>query len=363
MSLLSLPTELLCSLPEYIDNIESFTSLASTCRTLRAILNTTHPRTILRLADSSAPTFFSPHPHFLVTATAQTISDWALGDEERTATLRKAFRGGIYALYELILGHGTLTLDRIREMYNARFDIINPLSDKIDKMAGKQWMQAPRFWMGGVSEPATLYTDADRATFQILIYGELFRSTMDAFLNPELNLPGFDIDTRLDYLKFALADEREPNVYEVGATDASWAYYQDMDALRHIVLCGRWTRMWGEAIKDCLDGGFGDHNGDVDGSGWRGRLLRDALIVQGMGGMRLVTRKPISEANDKKFVGGSGDGAEELEYLNRARNVLENIWVLERPPDVRHSGTGRDMKISHAPDISGEMDVAFLLMP
>ncbi|KAL4971044.1 uncharacterized protein BDV14DRAFT_162529 [Aspergillus stella-maris] len=359
MSLLSLPTELLCSLPDHIDNIESFTSLASTCRTLRAILNNTHPRTILHLADSSAPTFFSPHPHFLITATAQTISDWALGNEERTATLRQAFRGGIYALYELILEHGTLTLDRIREMYNARFDIINPLSDKIDKMAGKQWMQAPRFWMGGVSEPATLYTDADRATFQILIYGELFRSTMDAFLSPGLNLPSFDIDTRLDYLKFTLADEREPNAYEVGATDTSWAYYSDMDALRHIVLCGRWKRMWGEAIKDRLDGGFGEHDGDVDGSGWRGRLLRDALIVQGVKGMSLVTRKQVAVGNEGVVEGGDV----ELRYLSRARNILDKVRALEKPPEVRYSATARDLEISHAPDISGELDVAFLLMP
>ncbi|KAL4938221.1 hypothetical protein BDV06DRAFT_201377 [Aspergillus oleicola] len=363
MSLLSLPTELLCILPDYINNIESFTSLASTCRTLRTIFNATHPRTILRLADSSAPTFFSPHPHFLITATAQSISDWALGNEERTAALRKAFHGGIYSFYNLILNHGTLTLDRIREMYNARFEIINPLSDKLDKIAGNQWMATPQFWQGGVSEPATLHTDADRAAFQILIYGELFKSSMDAFLNPELNLPSFDIDTRLDYLKFTLADEHEPNDYERGETNASYAYYQDMDSLRHIVLCGRWRRVWGEAIKKHLDGGFGEQDGDGDGAGWRGRLLRDALMVQGVRGMELVTKKGKAAVDDEGFASGGGDDAErEWEYLGRARSIQERIRALERPPGLREYGTRREMKISHAPDLSGEMDVVIMLM-
>ena len=63
MHLLDLPNEILSSLPIYIDNIETFTNAASSCRRLRerfVAFAETHPKTILLLADASAPTFF-PH--------------------------------------------------------------------------------------------------------------------------------------------------------------------------------------------------------------------------------------------------------------------------------------------------------------
>ncbi|KAL4928999.1 uncharacterized protein BDV17DRAFT_81124 [Aspergillus undulatus] len=341
MSLLSLPTELLCLLPSYLDNIESFTSAASTCRTLRAAFNSTHPAVILRLAASSAPTFFSPHPYFLVASSARTVSDWALGHDDRTNSLRKAFKSGIYSLYDFILEHGGLTLDRIRQMHVARFDIINPLSDKIDKMAGKQWMKTPRFWEGGVSEAITLYTDADRATFQIIIYGELFGRSMDAFLDPGQNLPKLDMGARLDYLTYCLADEHEPNIPGVLQTDAQWAYHEDQRALQHIVRCGRWRRMWAAAIRDFLDMEFGDQK--PENENLRKKLLRDALMVQGVEGMELVTRK-------------SGVAVSER-YLQRARTIKDQIGNLEKPPGVHLFGSKKHLKVAEAPDLTGELGV------
>ena len=57
-------------------------------------------------------------------------------------------------------------------LHQARFSIINPLADKIDKMAGDQWYASPdNFWSGGVSEPETLYTESNIAAFQTIIYG------------------------------------------------------------------------------------------------------------------------------------------------------------------------------------------------
>ncbi|KAL4922412.1 hypothetical protein BDW62DRAFT_52761 [Aspergillus aurantiobrunneus] len=337
MSLLSLPPELLCQLPNHLDNIESFTSAASTCRTLRAAFLTTSPSTILRLAAASAPAFFSPHPYFLIAATAHSASSWALGHQDRTNTLRHAFQGGIDALYTFCLEHGSLTLPRIRQTHLLRFSTINPLADKIDKMAGRQWSDTPDFWDGGVSEAVTLYTDADRAAFQLIIYGELFGTSMDAFLSPEQNLPAFDVDTRLDYLTYSLPDEREPNRPDSGRFLAP--YYEDQRCLRHIVRCGRWRRLWAGCIREFLDEGFGGEEG------WREKLLRDALLVQGLEGMELVTRKP--------GVGLSG------QYLERARGIRDRVNRLDGPPGVRMLGKKGVLRVSEAPDIVGELDVCF----
>ncbi|KAL2822803.1 hypothetical protein BDW59DRAFT_149209 [Aspergillus cavernicola] len=324
MSLLTLPTELLCLLPNYLDNIESFTNAASSCRTLRSAFLATHPSTILHLAAASAPTFFSPHPYFLVAATAKSVSDWAIGNPDRTTLLRKAFYGGIYALYDFCLQHGGLTLDRIRQTHLARFTTINPLSDKIDKMAGKQWLETPNFWTGGVSEAVTLYTDADRAAFQIIIYGELFGTSMDAFLDPvrkELPVSRFDVATRLDYLTYS---------------------YEDQRVLRHILKCGRWRRMWAGAIRGFLDEEFTDETAvDED---WRKKMLRDALMMQGLEGMQLVTckREDVSEG-----------------YLEKIRRIRGQIWALEEPPAVQMLGKKGNLRVSEAPDPAGELNVCF----
>ncbi|KAI1247589.1 hypothetical protein MGN70_011479 [Eutypa lata] len=289
--LLDLPPELICSLPRYIRNLEDFTNAASSCRALRAAFATTPPRHILHLAAASAPTFFSPHPWFLVMATARQVGDWAIGNEERTAALVEAFRGGIYGLYDLCLGVAGLATEDVRRLHLARFDILNPLSDRIDKMAGKQWYKTPRFWNGGVSEAATLHTDADRAAFQIIVYGELFGRTMKAFLEPARNLPRFDVWTRLEYVKYCVPDDNCRNghpglqtlpvgPYAPGGGGDGAGGPEDQVALRHILDCGRWNRMW-DRVRRLVAPDFEDE--------WRQQMWRDAPQTIGLQGMELVT--------------------------------------------------------------------------
>jgi hypothetical protein len=98
MNLLDLPNEIFSLFPLYINNIETFTSAASSCWRLRENFARTHPKTGLLLADASAPTFFSPHPYYLITGMAQQTSSWALENKENALYLRKVFQGGIYSL-------------------------------------------------------------------------------------------------------------------------------------------------------------------------------------------------------------------------------------------------------------------------
>ena len=98
MNLLSLPNEVLSSLPLYLDDIKTFINVASSCRQLRENFENfaeAYPKVILLLADASASTFFSPHPLYLIAATARQVSRWALGNKEHTDQLRKVFREGI----------------------------------------------------------------------------------------------------------------------------------------------------------------------------------------------------------------------------------------------------------------------------
>ncbi|OJD15722.1 hypothetical protein AJ78_04057 [Emergomyces pasteurianus Ep9510] len=364
-TLLDLPTDILSLLPLYFDNIETFTSAASTCRRLHSILSNTLPRTIFQLAAASAPTFFSPHPHFLLIAVAPQIRDWALGDEEKSCRLRSAFQGGIEGLYDFCVTDDSLkaglTLNRIRNLYEARFTILNPLADKIDKMAGAQWYEAENFWSGGVSEPATVYTDTHRAAMQIIIYGELFGSSMRPFLEPNpstddpylnASLPFFDLETRLDYIKYCVPEwvcRSYPGFEVLPVGPYSEQNRDDLPAdqyaLRHILTCRRWRRMWADAMAivgplfaewDAEKGPWDEDppGGEKEGV-WKLKLFRDALQTMGLEGMQLVTL-PVEKISP--------------EVLKRARRMREQIEALEEPPASYIVGDRLKATVSKAPD-------------
>jgi hypothetical protein len=214
-TLLDLPDELLLELPWYMRNIEDFKNASSTCRRLYNVFANTLPKAILRLAYNSAPTFFSPHPHYLFLAVARQIAAWAVSAdaerETRVARLGDAFRGGVkgvlsFALRDDVEGVG-LTMGDIRRMYEARFNIINPLNATIDAMIGDVWIRQPNFWHGGVEDAFTLYTDSSHATFQLLIYGEFFGPTMASYLQPlDKRTPGLGIETRIEFIKYCIPD-------------------------------------------------------------------------------------------------------------------------------------------------------------
>lgn len=319
MSLLDLPTEVLSTIPLYIRNIEDHMNFGSSCRTLHAVTRDTNPKTILRLAAASAPTFFKPHPYFLVMSTARQLSDWAIGNQDRTTKLRQAFQGGIEALYDLCLEHCELTMVDIRQLHLERFSTINTLADQIDKMAGSQWYAASDFWNGGVSEPETLRTEPFLATFQYIIYGELFASTMRAWLEPDLQLPRFDLQTRLDYFKCCVPEvDWEYLAPGPRRDDRDLSYlqsrppFENQSALRHITNCRRWRRMW-EKVTVQIGPDFEQE--------WRQSLWWNALQTLGLDGARIVIQasdnKPLSEECIRRLT----RIRQQVEALDGQRNI------------------------------------------
>ncbi|ORY70255.1 uncharacterized protein BCR38DRAFT_421544 [Pseudomassariella vexata] len=337
MNLLDLPNELLCSLPNYMRDIEDFVNAASTCRKLRDVCHAAHPNTILRLAASSAPTFFSPHPYFLVAATCRQVADWAVGDTEKTAQLNEAFQGGIDGLYDLCIAKAGLTLPEISRLHLSRFTIFNPLGDKIDKMAGRQWYATPNFWEGGVSEPNTVDTDVDRAVFQILIYSELFSGFMKAVLEPEKQLPKFDLDTRFEYIKYCVPDWNCARGYEGMRSFATGPYdpsFQamgkgfwppaDQVALSHILSCSRWTRLWDHVLE---------HIGPAFEEDWKQELWRNAPLTLGWEWFQLVTVFAERELSDK-WRARLSDVRSQVDALDGQRHVPQKRVFTKRHIEI-----------------------------
>lgn len=367
MHLLDLPNEILSSLPLYFNNIETFTNAAATCRRLRDNLNVASPRTILHLAAASAPTFFSPHPHFLVAATARQASDWALGDKTRTSCLREALQDGIEGFFDFIIDNDDLnaglSLHDIRRLHLSRFSIINPLADKIDKMAGEQWYGSSEdFWDGGVSDPATLETVPSRAAFQIIIYGELFGRSMENSLNyavrqqkeeqdrDQENLPllCFDLDTRFDYIKYCIPNwtcRSYPGLTVLPRGPYTPGHEEnlpgDQIALEYIVKCRRWRRMWVAAMESIggpeasIAAGI-DTDWFHDEQVWRERLYFNAIHCTGLEAMQLVTLPPgqIPQACRDKALHMKGH-VDRLTSMPRMQQVGHRwpVSVMESVPD------------------------------
>jgi hypothetical protein len=103
------------------------------------------PQQILRLAAASSRIFFRPSPHFLVAATARELGNWARRSIDNEQQLAARLEDGLDGLLELALRHCGLTVERIRELYEMRFSLINPVTDIIDKCVGSQWCNIENF--------------------------------------------------------------------------------------------------------------------------------------------------------------------------------------------------------------------------
>ncbi|ESK85812.1 hypothetical protein Moror_2397 [Moniliophthora roreri MCA 2997] len=339
MQLLDLPIEILCSLPLYLRNIEDFTEASTTCRTLYRAFSTASPNTILRLTAASSPTFFSSH--LLVAATARQVSDWALQSPSNTKALQKAFQGGIDGLLDFCVEKVGLSLEDIRRLHLVRFSLITSFSDKIDKMAGDQWYQTPDFWDGGVSEPWTILTDSDRAAYQIIIYGELFSSSMQAYLEPEKNLPRFELGVRLDYIKYCVPDwfckggYPGLEVLAVGpySPQAEERLPEDQKVLRHILTCSRWRRLW-QTVMHSIGPDF-----EVD---WKQNLWFHAVQYQGLGGLEMLADEGVPD-----------------EWRTRLRKMYDQVSNLKETdkPGQTEIGKRQKRRVSHAPDFGEEVVV------
>ncbi|KAF1969803.1 hypothetical protein BU23DRAFT_557415 [Bimuria novae-zelandiae CBS 107.79] len=218
-TLLDFPNELLLHLTTHLHTIEDFANLSSTCTLLHKTLQETLPETLLRLAAKTGPTFFSPHPHFLVLAIARRLALWTTSPstsvlrETRRKRLMAAFRAGVGGLLGLALSDDVegvgLTMKDIRRMHALRFSLINPLNDTLDAMIGSAWYQQPNFWSGGAEDAFTLYTDVSSATMQLLIYSSLFSPTTEAFLKPRGERregEALGVEVRIEFVKYCIPD-------------------------------------------------------------------------------------------------------------------------------------------------------------
>ena len=294
-TLLSLPKDILVMLPDYIHNIEDFMNFASTCSTLHETMNAATPKNILRLAAAQDRIFFRPSPYFLVMATARELGNWARQSDTNEATFAKHCQQGIDGLLNLALLHCGLTMQRIRELYEMRMSIINPVTDIIDQCVGKQWYSTPNFWNGGVSDAYTISSDPDSTFFHLAIYGELFAPDFEPFLNGSSSSSSRFLSpkTRSEFVRYCI-----PDWCSGGESD-----HQNNISLTWVIRSSRWRKHFKQfrtevarcsEFKEEFDDGWWyvpdlgrDEEGGVDAH-WRQRLWENLLICQGLEGLGMM---------------------------------------------------------------------------
>jgi hypothetical protein len=322
--MLSLPSELLVLLIDYIHNIEDYINLISTCRNLRGTLHPASPKAVLRLAAAQSNTFFRPSPWFLVAATARELGHWARLNGANEKQLATTLQEGIDGLFDLCFEHCGLTLERIRELHLMRFSIINPVTDIVDKCVGHQWYATPDFWDGGVSDAYTISSEPTELLFQLAIYGELFGPDFEAFLNQDTQVRGLSVETRLEYIKYCLPDVaaydcqnsaadvrledgsidprravKTTGPYAKRAEERVYATGQSNVALVWVLKSSRWRPYWKEAREqaglDFTQGTFVDpwwyyvseEDEDRDAC-WRQRMWESVILCQGLDGLGMM---------------------------------------------------------------------------
>lgn len=343
--LLDLPRDILVLLQEFLHNIEDYMNVASTCRTLRECMDTPKPNTILHLAVAQSRTFFRPSPLFLVTATARELGNWARRSDANEKEFALRMEDGVEGLLDLALQHCGLTMQRIRELYEMRFSIVNPVTDIIDTCVGQQWYSTPDFWNGGVDDAYTIHAEPSDTLFHLAMYGELFAPDFEPILNDDTYARRLSVDTRLEFIKYCLPDFACAQNGNVGAGDILLAdgsmdprrvvkdtgpYRKDSNgnirwtkdnniALTWVIRSSRWRPRWQQMRakagpdfqEDFDDGWWYDEDTSED---WRQRMWENIMVCQGLEGLGMI--RP---------------GLQDL-WIDKVREWREKIAALEREP-------------------------------
>lgn len=204
MQLTDLPAELIASLPNYLHSLDDLYSLVGTSRIFcNTCANTsaTFPPTF---AKKYGQNLLPPHPHLLLAGTARQIADWAVQSERNRQELYDAITRGNEGLQDLAVQVARLSLNDVRALHQAKIDVVNPLSRVLDLECGQGERQ--RYRDDEESSVLTVCEDVDQALYNYLIYCELFHHSVDAALDPSMDIVPLSTELRMHWIAQCMPD-------------------------------------------------------------------------------------------------------------------------------------------------------------
>ena len=159
--------------------------------------------------------------------------------------------------------------------------------------------------------------EPERSLFQIAIYGELFASTMSATIDNRL---GFDLDTRLDYVKYCIPDFFCWIGYEGLRVERGGPYvnapddvdqHTDQNGLRHVLKSTKWCTAWDTVRMEV--------GGDLE-EPWRQKVWKAAVQMQGLEGLEMLRPGGV-----EKWRGRLMDMREKIAIMDPGRKPALNV--------------------------------------
>ncbi len=212
--LTDLPTDILFILPHYLHSLDDLYALIRTCRVFYntcASSTAVLPPSFAKRLGQHLP---SPYPHFILTATARQIADWAVQSDERRDQLLKAIKQGPQGLFDLATKVSRLRLDDVRGLHRAKLEVLDPLSRQLDLDCGRPYycLEAER---RGINydpnndwEILTICRDTDQALLSYLIYCELFYYDVDKACDPTaVEVEPLSLEIRLTWINYCVPDK------------------------------------------------------------------------------------------------------------------------------------------------------------
>jgi hypothetical protein len=232
MRLDELPLDVLVSqLPQHILSIYDFYSLLSTNRLFYDLYGSFGAPPYALPPTSSSPDgqhLMQPHPLLLIAGAARQIGNWAGASKENDDELYECLLRGNDGLLELAGKVARMTLGQIRELYELKYSLLNPLSRLFDLENGRL--------EDDDSNLIFVKWHPESLILNIWIYDELFHGYPDQALG---RLPGnistIELRTKFRWLTMCMPDRnnsRHPDYERMNAGEdvplASETQHQQM---------------------------------------------------------------------------------------------------------------------------------------
>lgn len=172
------------------------------------------------------------HPHLILAGTARQVADWAVLSRARRAALYGSLLEGNDGLLKLSEQVARVSLADLRDLYNLKYNLLNPLTRIVDAEAGPQMVRDEG------NDPDdyawTIVRDPDVALLNYWIYCELFHHNVDEILDYATRTSSqsrpLDLKTRRCWIAYCMPDTNNHRNW-------NWREIRDIEHLSQ-------TQMW-----------------------------------------------------------------------------------------------------------------------
>ena len=288
MRLDELPEELLIRLPDFLDSLDDLYALLRVSRIFYRTCFDTKATFPPLFAKRDGQALFSDH--LILSGVARQVGDWAVKAEESRGKLHAAISNGNDGLLALANEVSRMSLNDVRALYRAQWEITSPVSKLYDLHCGSAEGLRPsrhdprpddeEYW--------TICEDVDTAIYNFIIYCELFHLDIESSYNP-CHLKPLGPQMRVHWVSFCMPDGLFPEALHHFPGECQIMDFHQIEQSDPIEL-GIVKGLFG-TIENWTSPGFSDHYPQE----W---LLHNVMRHQGLATLRISLDQSTTAIQD-----------------------------------------------------------------